>query len=177
VVARRQGKRPCEFPLLHIGVDDQGQIIASSFTASHEKEPSQVPALLPQIEREIDPFIGDGMSDPAPVYAALEHHAPGARAIIPPRKDAVLRPMGTTAPTQRDPQLLESGRVGRFVWKRTSGYYAQSHAGNAFSRFKRIFGGGGRAQREECQEREGALACEVLNRMQAQGRPQSYPVR
>jgi hypothetical protein len=158
-------------------VGDQGQIIASRFTASHEQEPSQVPALLPQIEREIDPFIGDGMSDPAPVYAALEHHAPGARAIIPPRKDAVLRPLGTTAPTQRDPQLLESGRVGRFVWERTSGYYAQSHAENAFSRCKRLFGGGGRAQREECQEREGALACEVLNRMQAQGRPQSYPVR
>jgi hypothetical protein len=65
---------------------------------------------------------------------------------------------------------------GRFAWKRMSGYYAQSHAENAFSRFKRTFGGGLRAKREDSQEREASLACELLNRMLELGRPQSYPV-
>ena len=111
-----------------------------------------------------------------PVYAAVMGHSPGARVIIPPRKDAVVSPTATTAPTQRDQHLLAIESEGRFAWKRTSGYYAQSHAENAFSRFKRTFGGGLRAKRDASQEREASLACELLNRMRELGRPQSYPV-
>ena len=50
------------------------------------------------------------------------------------------------------------------------------HAENAFSRFNRTFGDRLRAKREESQEREASLACELLNRMRELGRPQSYPV-
>ena len=56
------------------------------------------------------------------------------------------------------------------------GYYAQSHAENAFSRFKRTFGGTLRAKRDEAQEREATLACELLNQMLELGRPKSYAV-
>jgi hypothetical protein len=80
---------------------------------------------------------------------------------------------GTISPTPRDQHLLAIERAGRFQWKRTSGYYAQSHAENAVSRFKRTFGGGLRATQEESQEREAARACALLNRMLALGRPQS----
>jgi hypothetical protein len=103
-------------------------------------------------------------------------HSPAARVIIPPRKDAVLSRQVYTAPTQRDRHVLTSKSAGRFGWKRTSGYYVQSHAENAFSRYKRTFGGGLRAKRDEAQEREALLACELLNRMRELGRPQSYPV-
>jgi hypothetical protein len=88
-----------------------------------------------------------------------------------------LSPMAATAPSQRDQHLLAIESEGRCLWKRTSGYYAQSHAENAFSRYKRTFGGGLRAKRAEAQEREAALACGLLNRMRALGRPQSLPVR
>ena len=44
--AKRWNKR-------HIGVDDQGQIVASTVTESHKQDPSQVPALLSQVECEI----------------------------------------------------------------------------------------------------------------------------
>jgi Transposase DDE domain len=161
---------------LHVGVDDQGQIVASTVTESNEQDPSQVPDLLDQVDEEIGRFIGDGIFDQEPVYAAVEAHSPGARVIIPPRKDAVLSSTAATAPTQRDQHLLEIERDGRFAWKRTSGYYAQSHAENAFARFKRTFGGGLRAKRDESQEREASLACQLLNRMLELGRPQSYPV-
>jgi hypothetical protein len=60
-------------------------------------------------------------------------------------------------------------------WKRESGYYRQSHAENAFFRYKTILGGRLRAKRSEAQEREVAIACAVLNRMLELGRPQSYP--
>jgi hypothetical protein len=145
-------------------------------TESHEQDPSQVPELLAQVDRVIDRFIRDGIFDQTPVYTAVENHSPGARVIIPPRKDAVLSAMARTAPTRRDQHLLAIESEGRSAWKRMSGYYAQSQAENAFSRFKRIFGGVLRSKRDECQEREAALACELLNRMQALGRPLSIPV-
>ena len=161
---------------LHIGVDDQGWIIASAMTDSHEQDPSQVPVLLAQVDREIDRFVGDGIYDQAPVYAAVEAHSPSASVIIPPRKDAVLSPTVATSSTQRDRHLLAIQQEGRFHWKRTSGYYAQSHAENAFSRYKRTFGCRLRAKRDESQEREASLACTLLNRMRELGQPQSYPV-
>jgi hypothetical protein len=161
---------------LHIGVDAQGQIVASTMTESHEQDPSQVPALLSQVDQPIARFIGDGMYDQEPVYAAVMGHSPTARVIVPPRKDAVLSSIASTAPTQRDQHLLAIESEGRFAWKRRSGYYDQAYAENAFSRFKRTFGDRLRAKRDESQEREASLACQLLNRMRELGRPQSYTV-
>lgn len=131
---------------------------------------------LCQVDRVIERFIGDGIYDQAPVYAAVMDHSPGAQVIIPPRKEAVLSPTGATSPTQRDRHIVAIESTGRFAWKRTSGYYDQSHAENAFSRYKRTFGGRLRAKREAAQEREASLACALLNRMREFGRPQSSPV-
>jgi hypothetical protein len=133
--------------------------------------------LLSQVDPRIDRFIGDGIFDQAPVYAAVARHSPEARVIIPPRKDAVLSPTVATSPSQRDQHVLAIEGAGRGLWKRTSGYYAQSHAENAFARCKRTFGGVLRSKQDASQEREAALACALLNRMLALGRPQSYPVR
>jgi hypothetical protein len=72
--------------------------------------------------------------------------------------------------------MSRSRREGRSAWKRRSGYYAQSQAENAFSRCKRTFGGGLRSKRDASQAQEAALACQLLNRMQALGRPQFYVV-
>jgi hypothetical protein len=174
---RNMGKRKANAgKKLHVGVDDQGQIVASTVTESNEQDPSQVPALLSQVDQPISGFVGDGMYDQEPVYAAVEAHSPGARVLIPPRKDAVLSPTASTAPTQRDQHLLEIERTGRFAWKRTSGYYDQADAENAFSRFKRTFGDRLRAKRDESQEREASLACHLLNRMLEFGRSQAYLV-
>jgi hypothetical protein len=116
------------------------------------------------------------MYDQVPVYAAVARHSLGTRVIVPPRKDTVVSNQVATAPTQRDGHILAMASDGRFPWKRTSGYYAQSYAENAFSRFKRTFGGGLRSKRDESQEREAALACELLNRMQAMGQPLSCAI-
>ena len=175
--SQKHGEKTCKrWKKLHIGVDAQGRIVASTLTESHEQDPSQVPALLSQVEYRIDRFVGDGIFDQAPVYTAVEHHSPGARVIIPPRKDAVVSPTAPTAPTQRDAHLLAIESEGRCGWKRTSGYYAQSQAENVFSRFKRTFGARLRAKRDASQEREASLACQLLNRMRELGRPESYAV-
>jgi hypothetical protein len=57
------------------------------------------------------------------------------------------------------------------------GVLDQAYAENAFSRGKRTFGDRLRAKRNASQEREASLACQLLNRMQELGRPQSSPVR
>jgi hypothetical protein len=174
---QKYGEKPHKrWKKLHLGVDAQGRIVASTLTESQEQDPSQVPALLSQVNHRIDRFVGDGIFDQAPVYTAIENHSPGARMIIPPRKDAVLSPTATTAPTQRDEHLLVIESEGRCGWKRISGYYAQSHAENVFSRFRRTFGGGLRAKRDASQEREASLACQLLNRMRELGCPLSYSV-
>ena len=157
-------------------VDTKGRIVASTVAESPEQDPSQVPELLSRVDREIDRFIGDGMYDQAPVYAAVMVHSPGASVIIPPRKDAVLSDQAAALPTQRDQHLLAIEREGRFAWKRTSGYYAQSHTENAFFRCKQIFGDRLRAKRDASQDRETSLACALLNRMRDLGRPESYAV-
>jgi hypothetical protein len=54
---------------LHVGVDDQGQIVASTVTESNEQDPSQVPQLLDQIDEEIGRFIGDGIFGRVPVQS------------------------------------------------------------------------------------------------------------
>lgn len=69
----KKGKR---WKKLHIGVDDQGQIVASTVSESNEQDPSQVPELLDQIEGEIDRFVADRIYDQQPVYAAVEDHSP-----------------------------------------------------------------------------------------------------
>jgi hypothetical protein len=148
--AQKHGeKKVRRWKKLHIGVDDQGQMIASTVTDSNQHDPSQVPALLDQIDQEIDRFIGDGIFDREPVYAAVEAHSPGARVIIPPRQDAVPSPTASSAPTQRDQHLLEIERDGRFAWKRTPDYYDQAYAENVFARFKRTFGDRLRTKRDE----------------------------
>ncbi len=152
-----------------------GWSIASRVTDGHDQDPSQVPELLDQIDRDIERFIRDSVYDQEPVYAAVTDHSPGARVIIPPRKDAALSNQAATSPTQQDRHLLEIDRVGRFRWKRTSGYYDQAYAENVFARYQRTFGSRFRSKRDEAQEREASLACLVLNRMRELGWPQSYP--
>jgi transposase len=161
---------------LHIGVDENGRILASKVTNGHEHDSSQVPNLLAQVDREIDRFVGDGIYDHEGVYEAVDHHSPGAEVILPPRKDAVLPNNSISVPSQRDRHIAEIRSKGWSEWKRQSGYYLQSHAENAFYRYKRIIGGRLRARNDDAQKLEAAIGCAILNRMLEMGGPLSYAV-
>ena len=49
---------------------------ATKVTEGHEQDPSQVPDLLDQVDREINRFVGDGIYDQEPVYEAVAQHSP-----------------------------------------------------------------------------------------------------
>ena len=78
------------------------------------------------------------------------------------------------ASSHRDNQIAEIRNKRRSEWKRQSGYYLQSHAENAFYRYKRIIGGQLRAKNDDAQKREAAIGCAILNRMREMSEPLSY---
>ena len=175
--AKKHGKKQRRhWRKLHLGVDSQGWIHAFEVTEDHEQDPSQVPYLLDQVEREIRRFVGDGIYDQDPVYEAVKRHSPGAFIIVPPRKDAAASSSANTDPSQRDRHVEAIRIIGRSKWKRESGYYLQSHAETAMFRYQSTFGGWLRARNMAAQENEGALGCTILNRMRKMGRPLSCPV-
>jgi hypothetical protein len=161
---------------LHLGVDENGWILACMVTDSDCHDPSQVLDLLGQVDRPIRQFVADGIYDQELVYDAVDQHSPGATIIVPPRKDAVLSGAADGSASQRDRHIEAISKVGRFRWKRESGYYLQSHAENVVSRYKRIITGRLRAKRDESHAREALFACSILNRMREMGQAQSYSV-
>jgi hypothetical protein len=108
---------------------------------------------------------------------AVDLHSPGAEVVVPPRKDAVLSNKSISVPSYRDCHIAEVRRKGWPEWKRQSGYYMQSHAENAFYRYKQIIGERMRAKNDDAQKREAAIGCAILNRMLEMGEPLSYAVR
>ncbi len=75
--------------------------------------------------------------------------------------------------TERVARIRE---VGRRRWKKESGYHRQGTVENAFFRYKSIIGDRLRARHPKAQEAETLIACNVLNRMTALGRPASYAI-
>ena len=162
---------------LHIGVDDEGFIVAAELTASSEGDASTLPDLLDQIDAPIRRFTADGAYDHKSVYDRVG--AAGTEEVvivIPPRRSAV-----STGPTdgpwaQREAALQRIHQVGRREWHKESGYRQQARVENGFFRYKAVLGGGLKARNSNAQAREAIIGCHILNRMGELGRPQSYAV-
>ena len=98
--------------------------------------------------------------------------------MIPPQKNAKIRQHGNAKaePLPRDGAIRYIRRHGRRKWKREHGYHRRSLAETAIFRFKRIIGGVLRSRKLENQRVEARLGSQILNRMLALGRPESYAV-
>ncbi len=75
--------------------------------------PSQVSALLDQIDSSIASFVGDGAYDQEAVYTDVTVRHPEARVVVPLRATAVLSSVSQSAPTQRDRHLQAIAGNGR----------------------------------------------------------------
>jgi hypothetical protein len=98
------------------------------FFCVHMPDGERVPALLNQVEDEIGQVAADGSYDWRSCYAAIA--ARGARAVIPPRKGAVIWQHGNckAEPLDRDENLRAIRKLGRAKWKQQSGYTRRSLA-------------------------------------------------
>ncbi len=162
---------------LHIGVDDEGYILAAELTVSSEGDASTLPALLDQIEAPIRRFTADGAYDHKSVYDRVG--AAGTEdvmIVIPPRRSAVSAGSTDGPWAQREAALQRIHQVGRREWQRESGYRQQARVENGFFRYKVVLGGGLKARNGNAQTREAVIGCHILNRMAELGRPESYAV-
>lgn len=126
------------------------------------------------VEGDIGQVSGDGAYDKSKCYEKAE--LLGAKATIPPRKNAVIKQHGNCQanPLPRDENLRRIRKVGRKKWKRESGYHRRSISETTMFRLKSIFGGQLRRRIFDNQAVELFIQCTILNRMIQDGKPESY---
>jgi hypothetical protein len=164
---------------LHLGIEpDSGEIEAVELTENSVDDARMVEPMLRQIDQPIDHFAGDGGYDKRKVYDSLNHHAPEATVLIPPRKNAHIWQHGNTQAERlkRDENLRAIRKLGQKNWKETSGYHMRSLAETGMFRFKTIFDDRLSARLLETQATQARICCAALNRMTHLGMPDSYKV-
>jgi Transposase DDE domain len=160
---------------LHLAVDEAtGEIVAAVASEAEVSDDEALLDLLTQVSGELSQVSADGAYDKRRCYEAIERH--GAKAIIPPRRDAKIWQHGNCAapPHPRDENLRAIRQKGRRQWKQDSGYHRRSLAETAFFRLKTIFGPTLQARHFRPQATELFLKVAALNRMTHLGMPQSY---
>ncbi len=114
---------------LHVGVNEAtGEILAVVVSTNNVSDDDALADILDGIEEEIEQVSGDGAYDKRKCYEAIAEH--GAKATIPPRKDAVMWQeefeAGKVHPRNEAIERIE--QVGRQQWKQESGYHRRSLA-------------------------------------------------
>jgi transposase len=163
-----------EWRKLHLGVDEQGFIVAHRVTESHVDDASVVPELLKQIRCPIDRFTADGAYDTTAVYDLLTNK--GAQVVVPPVRNARLSKSEEPGARARNATVESIQELGRREWKKRAGYHQQARVENTFYRYKQLTGGRIRSRNVGTQVTEVKLSIKVLNRMLELGMPRSEPI-
>jgi hypothetical protein len=162
---------------LHLAIDPQTHAIQAAVVSEPGVTDAEAtPSLLEQVENPVEVMTGDGMYDRREMYAEADRR--GARAVIPPRRDAKLRRHGNSSGPRlvRDENLRRIRPIGRKGWKRESGSPRRSLGETAMSRMKTIFGPGISRRRDEQRTTEAGVRCRALTIMTHQGMPPSVRV-
>ena len=163
----RKGRRG--WRKLHVGVDEQGNILAAQLTDKDVADATALPGLLDQVEATVSKLTADGAYDRRPVYEAA--WARGASTVIPPHRGAVHS--DEPALDDRNAHIERVEAIGRRRWRAEARHHLQARAENTFYRYKATFGGQLRARAEPARRNEVIAACNILNRMYELGRPES----
>ena len=162
---------------LHLGVDEDGFIVASDLTKCSEDDASVGVTMIEDIEAVIERFTADGAYDTRAIYDALgATGVPDLRIVVPPRRTASSSPTATGTWAQRNAAIERIDLIGRRRWRKESGAHQQAHAENAMFRYKRIIGDGLKGKKFRTQKTEVKIAVNVINRMTILGMPKSVAV-
>ncbi len=162
---------------LHLAIDPETHEIREAMvTEPGVTDAEAVPDLPGQVKDPVTGAGADGAYDQAGVYQELERR--GAKAVIPPRRDAKIRRHGNASGPRpaRDEDLRRIRRIGRAAWKEESGYHRRSLGETAMSRIETIFGSGVAGRSPERQAKEVGIRCRAMNIMTHQGMPVSERV-
>lgn len=146
-------------------------------TINNFKDSELLPDLLNRIDSHIDQVSGDGGYDSKECYQYIVDR--GAKAVIPPRRDAVTTQHGNCRlpPLPRDEVVRAIRKLGRKNWKKENNYHQRSLSETAMYRLKTIFDDKLRSRIFENQAVEALLRCAALNKMTSLGMPDSYRLR
>ena len=158
---------------IHLGSDAASQtILACVVTTNAVVDGDVLPDVLDAIPEPIQQVSADGAYDWASCYDAIRDR--DARAVIPPRTDAVVNPDADWA--VRNATVARVAEIGRAAWKQETGYHRRSLAETAMSRLKTMFGSALTSRTLTGQQTEAAIRCAALNRMTQLGLPHAVAV-
>lgn len=168
---------------VHLGIDEAtGQIEAAVLTTNGASDGEMLPEVMVQVRRPVCQVSADGAYDTRSCYDVLEQHAEQQGTelaiAIPPRRGARLSQHGNAKgrPLARDQNIRGIRKVGRKRWKQENNYHRRSLAETTMFRMKTIFGDELSARCIENQGTEVFVRCQILNRMNQMGKPDSYNV-
>lgn len=156
---------------LHIPMDAATHhVTAALLTDKEALDRNVLPALLQPTETGSEAMGAEGAYDFEQCSRASRQA--GAVALIPPRRDAVIR--GKSPFEQSDENLRGIRKRGRKGWKKMSGYHQRSLVACAFFRRRTLFSDRVRSRRAERQITEARIRCGAMYRMWSLGMPRCY---
>jgi hypothetical protein len=159
---------------LHLGVDRSGVIVAQALTDGDFNDAKTGLALIDNVVGDVESLTADSAYDTLAIYTASA--ARGADVVVPPSRSATRSCQRRSRSSVRDRTVMRVKEIGRRQWKKESGYHCQARVENTFFRYKTIIGPGLRARHPKAQGAEALMACNILNRMIALGRPESFAI-
>ena len=159
----------------HIAIDPQShELSLTELTTNSIADCEVMPKMMGKAPRSVKNAYADGAYDTAECRRAAK--ALGAKAIIPPARNAVLRETDEPAIAERNNFILEIAGLGgdenaRKLWKKLRGYHRRSIVETAMFRFKRFFGGSLQSREMENQIAEINVKSLVMNKLTQVGMP------
>ncbi len=159
---------------LHLGVDRSGVIVAEVLTGGDVNDAKTAFDLIDEVKGDITSITADAAYDTLAIYDAAA--ARNAKVVVPPSKSATRSRQRRSRSSARDCTIMRVRKIGRRQWKKESGYHQQARVENTFFRYKSIIGDRLCARHPKSQETETIIACNILNRMIAVGKPESFAI-
>ena len=158
---------------LHLGLDlASGAIVCADLTHDDVGDSTALPGLLDQLDGPVTGFLADGAYDGASTRNLLrERHGKTLDVVIPPPKNAVIRPQSARDPTVRDRHIAQIRSNGRMAWQAATGYNPRSRIETQIGRWKSVIGPKLKSRSFSRQITEIQVGQKVLNTMTALGRP------
>ena len=158
---------------LHLGLDlASGAIVCADLTDDDAGDSTALPGLLDQLDAPVTGFLADGAYDGASTRDLLrERYGETLDVVIPPPKNAVIRPQSARGSTVRDRHIAQIRSNGRMAWQVATGYNQRSRIETQIGRWKGVIGPKLKSRSFSRQITEIKVGQKVLNTMTALGRP------
>ena len=158
---------------LHLGLDlASGAIVCADLTHDEGGDGTALPGLLDQLDAPVTGFLADGAYDGASIRDMLrQRYGETLDVVIPPPKNAVIRPQSARDPTVRDRHIAQIRSNGRMAWQVATGYNQRSRIETQIGRWKSVIGPKLKSRSFSRQIAEIQVGQKVLNTMTALGRP------